>query len=927
MKEKAIRKLIVTVSLFIFLLNFTPTYAAQDTIKITINGDYVQFDQPPIIVNNRVLVPLRIIFEELGATVDYNNATRKVTGFKDGTSVNLTLGSKIAYINEKKVTLDVPANAVNGRTLVPARFIAESLGATVDWNNTERTVVINTGIENIPGIVDLIYPANPVKKITNTKIESEIIYAAGKNDEDSIYIRIPANTLNQASTLKVSPNKVSGLDENIIKPLLSYEITILEQNKFNKDLIIEFPYSKTTIDKNFSEKEQLIAAYFNETDKVWESIPYEVDTSSSVIRIKTNHLTKMMIGKTDPNKNKVATNEGVQNALKLANGYSYPPVTPSQEPTEYEVAQYGIDTILNNYPNMTLDSVYKTEHFTINFNIEEEKEMTAMGYTYSKRAFSDSDYPQIEYAKNFYVNYKNRTLNLEQMKIRYRSEADINKVVPVRIKELGMILEETYTNYGKNFIKINSPYEIKVVKEGNASAKKYMDYMTLPLTFMDYPNTIRVLAGHELFHAVQRNYANPLDMVKNKWLMEATAEYAAHKISPTQPLGFDGRNINMEYFRKPLGTVESLIEGKIEDLLDIKKQEHEYKSAKFIDYLVRNKGFKLHEMFELYRSKYIADNFSVLEEYMKTKDPNFILGKAYLDFAGYMMLDQAGDLRDVNIYDQSFKIPFSDNKVSHDISLWGDQAYVPQITASKIDIPEKEKRKVTITAESPELGLGVNVYLLKGNKKASGIKPVLELSKETKKSTLVEVEKGDIIYFVAGNSALNDPNAKNYTMKGKVTIEDSAISLKREYSNITRTTKTVKLTAEGKGLENIANLDFKWTVTSNKGNYINLNDPRTATFSGASMKVNLIHENPIDELDPSDINSGSTNPFGSGDNPFDIIIKNIDDGTEYTINLKIIDKKSGMEIYSTSVKEIVGLKSPMKEGSTDRTEGGTIVLP
>ena len=162
---------------------------------------------------------------------------------------------------------------------------------------------------------------------------------------------------------------------------------------------------------------------------------------------------------------------------------------------------------------------------------------------------------------------------------------------------------------------------------------------------------------------------------------------------------------------------------------------------------------------------------------------------------------------------------------------------------------------------------------------------------------------------MAGNSALNDPTATKYTMKGRVSVEDSAISVKREYSNITRTTKTVKLTAEGKSLENPANFDFKWTISSDRGTVINLNDPKSASFSGASMTVNLIHENPVEVMDTSDLN-GSTNPFGGSD-PFDVIIKNIDDGTNYTIGLKITDKNTGSEIYSTTIFETVGLKSPL----------------
>ncbi len=115
---------------------------ADDSISITLNGQPLTFDQMPIMESDRVLVPMRGIFEALGAQVSWEEATETVTGKLGGTTVVLSIGNTNATVNGSPVTLDVPARLVNDRTLVPIRFISESLGAKVDWDDATQTVII-----------------------------------------------------------------------------------------------------------------------------------------------------------------------------------------------------------------------------------------------------------------------------------------------------------------------------------------------------------------------------------------------------------------------------------------------------------------------------------------------------------------------------------------------------------------------------------------------------------------------------------------------------------------------------------------------------------------------------------------------------------------------------------------------------------------
>lgn len=111
-------------------------------VSVYVDGKKLSFDQNPYVENGRVLLPVRVIFEELGATVDYNDG--KVVAKKQGLVVRLTLGSNKMTVGTAEKTLDVPAKAVGGRTLLPLRAVAEALSAQVDWDGSTKTVNITT---------------------------------------------------------------------------------------------------------------------------------------------------------------------------------------------------------------------------------------------------------------------------------------------------------------------------------------------------------------------------------------------------------------------------------------------------------------------------------------------------------------------------------------------------------------------------------------------------------------------------------------------------------------------------------------------------------------------------------------------------------------------------------------------------------------
>ncbi len=113
-------------------------------ITVYLDGKKLKFDQIPVIQNSRTLVPLRTIFEAIGAKVEWDGATSTVTAVKGDTTVKLTVGSTIAYKNGEEITLDAPARILGGRTLVPVRFIADCFDVSTDWVKEETKVVLTS---------------------------------------------------------------------------------------------------------------------------------------------------------------------------------------------------------------------------------------------------------------------------------------------------------------------------------------------------------------------------------------------------------------------------------------------------------------------------------------------------------------------------------------------------------------------------------------------------------------------------------------------------------------------------------------------------------------------------------------------------------------------------------------------------------------
>lgn len=128
--------------ILVLCMVFSAVSVFADGITVTVNGENLTFDSEPIIQNDRLLVPMRAIFEALGADVSWNDSSKTASAVLGKTGLEITVGANELYKNGSKIVLDAPAVIAKDRTLVPIRAVSEGLGADVDWVSATKTVVI-----------------------------------------------------------------------------------------------------------------------------------------------------------------------------------------------------------------------------------------------------------------------------------------------------------------------------------------------------------------------------------------------------------------------------------------------------------------------------------------------------------------------------------------------------------------------------------------------------------------------------------------------------------------------------------------------------------------------------------------------------------------------------------------------------------------
>lgn len=253
---------------FMFL---TPAAGAlPNEVSVIIDGQKQVYDQPAIIQNGRTLVPVRGVFESLGATVDWEAETETVTGEKGNTNVKLQIGSNIAVVNGKNITLDVAANILNGRTLVPLRFVSEALGAKVGWDGSTYTATITSMEDMEAHFIDVGQGDSALIFTPNGKT---ILIDGGKQSADEKVV----SYLKQAGVSSIDLMVATHPDSDHIGGL----IAVLEQFEVKK-----------VLDSGKSHTSQTYLEYLTIIDS--KDIPFEVAKEGNLIDLDSDIQIKVL---------------------------------------------------------------------------------------------------------------------------------------------------------------------------------------------------------------------------------------------------------------------------------------------------------------------------------------------------------------------------------------------------------------------------------------------------------------------------------------------------------------------------------------------------------------------------------------------------------------------------------------------------------
>lgn len=253
-RQKMNRKLFITTMVLLLITSLiSPLVFAADEISVFINGRKISFDVPPAKISGRTMVPLRGIFEGLGAEVKWEAATMTITAKRGDTEVKLTLGDKNAYINGNLNILDVPPAKVSGRTMVPLRFVGEAFKAEVKWVGATKSIYINDETASAPQPAITATPEPAGNAIEGTV--SSITYSSLPN-------KIMVKKGNALYTYEVTPQTVIRLTE--VDGTFSGSINLRQLQKGDYVMIAPDPANQSaakSIEGKFRKVSGVISAF------------------------------------------------------------------------------------------------------------------------------------------------------------------------------------------------------------------------------------------------------------------------------------------------------------------------------------------------------------------------------------------------------------------------------------------------------------------------------------------------------------------------------------------------------------------------------------------------------------------------------------------------------------------------------------------
>lgn len=518
--------------------------------------------------------------------------------------------------------------------------------------------------------------------------------------KDGAAVVIPAGAIDASAKMTVSKlnsgDAVAGTQASSVTGLVegaTYEIKVGDQREFRQSLTLEIPYDPAKLSGKRPPENDMLAAWWDPDQKIWHYEAVQVDAQRKVAIIRTDHLT-------------------VWRQYYIALGYE----------------------------------IRETDHFLIRYD---PKVRPSIG----RENFSESQDPAAfaqrvgVYLESAWSKYREAGFDMPSAVVhprqkRLKAQGGAATPTPTATRQL------TDIPLAKTWVFIDQ-------KAADSATNTWTANITLKLRF-DSVDQLRHDVGHELFHAIQREYFYIPGYVARQWWMEATADYASIRIAWGDIP--EARAIRAEYFVDPFQTVD---------------QTHEYETWRFIDYLI-GKGVNFKNLWDVMADQNIWVAIASLEQYFKTSKSATTVHDYYRDFAAYVMFDGSGPLetnsarlRLTGLADRNAPREFAAGatEMSSTLSLkGGGTARLWGFTAPPKDpkAPPDLKRQIKIeaTGNIPPLNVEANVYLLKTvnnaeQRPAGGVKPEGTIKFGSKSLTL-KVGRDQVVYIVAVNTNQGD---------------------------------------------------------------------------------------------------------------------------------------------------------------------------
>lgn len=253
----------IIVALVISLLCLIPTVSAysEKVISLEIDGTVIRTEVPPTVIGGRTMVPVRDIFEACGAKVNWDANTKTITGEKGDTTVVMQIDSNMLFINEKVTEMDATPVIIDGRTLAPARYVAESFGGIVDWNAEDKVVMIDVDDSD--------------EDVTETTTEATTV--TEETTEATTVTETTTETTTTATTTEAVPSDliVSTVRSDIQKAVGTYSLGSYETaGKFKATVVKQTTdnwtsMASTAIDKKYVNSSRV---FFNRISVCYKAI-------------------------------------------------------------------------------------------------------------------------------------------------------------------------------------------------------------------------------------------------------------------------------------------------------------------------------------------------------------------------------------------------------------------------------------------------------------------------------------------------------------------------------------------------------------------------------------------------------------------------------------------------------------------------------